>query len=218
MDYLWFLIILAPLAAAGLVKATFAKYNKVQTRGGRNAADIAREILDANGLHHVQVVEHPGNLTDHYDPRSQTVALSNSVYRSVAVGAIAVAAHEVGHAIQHATEYTPIKIRTSIFPLVNITSRVWIFVLLAGFMFEMMNLVWIAILLFSFGVLFQLITLPLEIDASSRAMKTITENGYLVGDEIDGARKTLTAAAFTYFVALVISVLQLLRLLSNARR
>ncbi|MCL2070946.1 MAG: zinc metallopeptidase [Oscillospiraceae bacterium] len=219
---IWFLLciaaVLLSLIASIMVKSTFGKYNKVRTKGGRTAAEIAREMLDDNGLHHVQVIKQPGTLTDHYNPRTEEVALSDAVYNKDTVGAIGVAAHEVGHAIQHAVNYTPVKIRHAIFPVVSITSRYWYIVLLAGVLMEMMQLVMLAIVLYAGGVLFQLVTLPVEIDASARALKTLTVKGYLVGNELNGARKTLWAAAFTYIAALIMSLMQLLRLLSRARR
>jgi len=219
LDSWWFLIaLILPLAAMLIIKATFARWNKVRTQGGRTAASIAREMLDANGLHDVEVIRHPGKLSDHYNPKTRTVALSDSVHDHDTVGAIAVAAHEVGHAIQHSTEYAPMKIRTAIYPLAAIGSKLWIWLFLAGGFLQIMNLIWVAIALFSFGVLFQLATLPLELDASRRAMNTLSSQGYLVEKEVGGARATLTAAAFTYIAALVASVIQLLRLLAMTRR
>jgi len=229
VDIWWFLCIgaiLLSVVASLMVKVTFARYNKVKTQSGRTAASIAREMLDDNGLTHVAIVKHPGNLSDHYDPRSQTVALSQSVHDNSTVGAIGVAAHEVGHAIQHASGYVPIKVRHAIFPIVNFGTRFWYFFLVAGLAAEWLSeefarfsgqLILIAILLYSFGVVFQLVTVPLEIDASRRAMKTISAKGYLVGREIGGARSVLTAAAFTYIAALVASLMQLLRLLARSR-
>jgi len=226
---IWFFLcigaILLSLIASLVVKATFNKYNRVQTRSGRTAAAIAREMLDDNGLHNVQVVEHPGTLSDHYDPRSQTVALSQAVYSNSTVGAIGVAAHEVGHAIQHATGYVPIKVRHAIFPVVSFSTRFWYILLIAGIFMEASDelmglggrLIMAAILLYAFGVVFQLVTLPLEIDASARAMRTITAKEYLVGKEVTGARKVLGAAAFTYLAALIASLMQLLRLLARTR-
>jgi len=218
--------ILLSVIASLMVKVTFNKYNKVTTKSGRTAASIAREMLDDNGLRHVAIVKHPGNLSDHYDPRNQTVALSQSVHDNCTVGAIGVAAHEVGHAIQHASGYVPIKVRHAIFPIVSFGTRFYYLFLVAGLMVEVLSeslaglgrqLILIAILLYAFGVVFQLITVPLEIDASRRAMKTISTKGYLVGNEISGARKVLTAAAFTYIAALVASLMQLLRLLARSR-
>jgi hypothetical protein len=219
---MWFFLtiaaILLALLAAGMVKMTFAKYNKVQSQNGRTAAQIAREMLDDNGLHHVEIQRVPGNLSDHYDPRAQVVALSESVHDKATVGAIGVAAHEVGHAIQHAVGYTPIKIRHAIFPVVSFGTRFWYILLIAGALLESMGLIWAAIGLYAFGVAFQLITLPLEVDASRRAMATISARGYLVGKEVGGARKVLTAAAFTYIAGLIMSLIQLLRLLAMMRR
>ncbi|MCL1881016.1 MAG: zinc metallopeptidase [Oscillospiraceae bacterium] len=221
-DPIWIFLtigaLLLSLIASGMVKSTFNKHNKVRTVGGRTAAQIAREMLDANGLSHVEIVKHPGTLSDHYDPRSQTVALSQSVHDNATVGAIGVAAHEVGHAIQHATGYVPIKIRHAIFPVVSFGTRFWYIFLIAGIFLEMMNLIYAAILLYAFGFVFQLITLPLEIDASARAMRTIVDKGYLVGNEVRGARKVLTAAAFTYLAAMIASLIQLIRLLMLTRR
>ncbi|MDR0222154.1 MAG: zinc metallopeptidase [Oscillospiraceae bacterium] len=219
---IWYILCIAAIIvsvfASVSVKATFGKYNGIRTRGGRSAAEIAREILDDNGLYHVKIVECPGDLSDHYDPRNQTVALSQTVHNNDTIGAVSVAAHEVGHAIQHARNYAPVKIRTAIFPLVSICSRFWYVVLLAGILLEMFQLVQAAIILFSVAVFFQFITLPVEFDASNRAMATIADKGYLNGDEIAGARKTLSAAAFTYIAALLVSLTQLLRLLASARR
>jgi hypothetical protein len=231
---IWFFLcvgaILLSFLASAMVKLTFNKYNQIQSRGGRTAASIAREMLDDNGLHNVAVVEHAGTLSDHYDPQSQTVALSQSVYNKSTIGAIGVAAHEVGHAIQHSSGYIPIKVRHAIFPVVNFGTRFWYIFLMAGLGLEWFaasqearaggitalssNLILVAILLYACGVAFQLITIPLEIDASNRAMRTISQKGYLIGDEIRGARNVLMAAAFTYIVA---SLMQLLRLLARTR-
>ena len=172
------------------VKGTFRKYNKMPSSRGMSAADIARQILDSNGLYNVQVTRVSGELTDHYDPRTNTVALSAPVYDSVSVGAIGVAAHEVGHAIQ--------------------------FIL--GIVFNMPILRGIGIGLFAAIVLFQLITLPVEFNASHRALATIKNQGILFGAEYTGAKKTLTAAAMTYVASLAVALLQLLRLIASSRR
>ncbi|MCL1866039.1 MAG: zinc metallopeptidase [Oscillospiraceae bacterium] len=218
----WFFLTIAALVlsliASFMVKATFNKYNKVKTQGGRTAAEIARRILDDNGLHHIAIVKHPGSLTDHYDPRSETVALSEAVYDKDTIGAIGVAAHEVGHAIQHATGYAPIKIRHAIFPVVSFGTKYWYFILLAGLVLEMANLIWLAIALYAFGVVFQIVTLPLEMDASNRAIKTLSANNYLVGKELNGAKSTLRAAAFTYLAAMIYSLVRLLYLVSRTRK
>jgi hypothetical protein len=214
----FFVILLLPLFAMFKVKATFAKWNKVRTQGGVTAVQIARELLDANGLHDVVIVRHPGNLSDHYDPRSRTVALSESVHDKDTVGAIAVAAHEVGHAIQHGTAYSPLKARSALVPIVNMGSKIWIFLIIASIFLEIAGLLWVGVGVMAFSVLFHLVTLPVELDASRRAMNALSTQGYLVGKEIGGARSTLSAAAFTYLAALIASVIQLLRLLALARR
>jgi hypothetical protein len=219
LDSWWFLIaLLLPIIAVLIIKGVFARWNRVNTQAGVSAAQVARELLDANGLHDVAIIKHPGNLSDHYNPKTRIVALSDSVHDKSTVGAIAVAAHEVGHAIQHATDYAPMKVRTAIYPLAAIGSRLWIWLFLAGGFLQMMGLIWLAIALFSFGVLFQLATLPLELDASRRAMSALSTQGYLVGKEVGGARQTLTAAAFTYIAALIASIIQLLRLIAMFRR
>jgi hypothetical protein len=214
----FFLVLLLPLFAMIKVKLTFAKWNRKQTEGGKTAVQIARELLDSNGLQHVEIVRNPGKLTDHYDPRSQTVALSEAVHDKSTVGAIAVAAHEVGHAIQHATDYTPLKARSTLVPVVNLCSRVWMFLIIASIFLEITGLLWFGVAVMSFSVLFHLVTLPVELDASRRAMAALSSQGYLVGKEVGGARSTLNAAAFTYLAALIASVIQLLRLLAMARR
>ena len=200
------------------VKGTFRKYNKMPSSRGMSAADIARQILDSNGLYNVQVTRVSGELTDHYDPRTNTVALSAPVYDSVSVGAIGVAAHEVGHAIQYAENYTPIRIRMAILPVAQFGSSAWILFFILGIVFNMPILRGIGIGLFAAIVLFQLITLPVEFNASHRALATIKNQGILFGAEYRGAKKTLTAAAMTYVASLAVALLQLLRLIASSRR
>lgn len=223
MDYyvVSFLLLLAFVFAIFTsfnVNSTFKKYSKVQSSRQTPAGVIARQILDSNGLYDVQVVRTSGHLSDHYDPRSNTVALSQSVFDSCSVGAIGVAAHEVGHAIQYAQGYTPIKIRMAILPVAQFGSNAWFFLFILGIIFNLPLLGEIGIVLFAFIVLFQLITLPVEFNASSRAIRTIDEQGILIGDELKGARKTLNAAAMTYVASLAVSLLQLLRLIASTRR
>lgn len=165
------------------VKGTFRKYNKMPSSRGVSAADIARQILDSNGLYNVQVTRVSGELTDHYDPRTNTVALSAPVYDSVSVGAIGVAAHEVGHAIQYAENYTPIRIRMAILPVAQFGSSAWILFFILGIVFNIPILRGIGIGLFAAIVLFQLITLPVEFNASHRALATIKNQGILFGAE-----------------------------------
>lgn len=200
------------------VKGTFRKYNKMPSSRGMSAADIARQILDSNGLYNVQVTRVSGELTDHYDPRTNTVALSAPVYDSVSVGAIGVAAHEVGHAIQYAENYTPIRIRMAILPVAQFGSSAWILFFILGIVFNMPILRGIGIGLFAAIVLFQLITLPVEFNASHRALATIKNQGYCSVRCIQVQRNMLTAAAMTYVASLAVALLQLLRLIASSRR
>lgn len=200
------------------VKSTFRKYNRMPSSRGVSAATIARQILDSNGLYNVQVTRVSGELTDHYDPRTNTVALSAPVYDSISVGAIGVAAHEVGHAIQYAKNYTPIKIRMAILPVAQFGSSAWILFFILGIVFNISLLRGVGIGLFAAIVLFQLIMLPVELNASSRALATIKDQGILFAEEYKGAKKTLTAAAMTYVASLAVALLQLLRLIASSRR
>lgn len=200
------------------VKSTFRKYNRMPSSRGVSAATIARQILDSNGLYNVQVTRVSGELTDHYDPRTNTVALSAPVYDSISVGAIGVAAHEVGHAIQYAKNYTPIKIRMAILPVAQFGSSAWILFFILGIVFNISLLRGVGIGLFAAIVLFQLITLPVEFNASRRALATIKDQGILFAEEYKGAKKTLTATAMTYVASLAVALLQLLRLIASSRR
>lgn len=195
------------------VKTTFSKYNRVRTISGTTAGTVARQILDMNGLYNVQIMRVSGELTDHYDPRTNTVALSDSTYDNATVGAIGVAAHECGHAIQYANGYTPIKIRQALYPVVSFCSGAWIWILMIGLFLEWLFAVEIAIAFYTVVVIFQLVTLPVELDASNRAISTLRDNMILTGDELVGAKKTLKAAAMTYIASFLTSLVQLLRLL-----
>ena len=188
------------LAASAKVKGTFAKYSKVHSTSGLTGAEAAQQILHMAGITDVSVVAVAGSLTDHYDPRTRQVALSQDVYGKTSVAAIGVAAHECGHAIQDAVNYAPLNIRTAIVPAANIGSTLsW--------------LLTVGILLFSLAVLFQLVTLPVEFNASARALKMLGDNRLIAQEEVKGAQKVLVAAALTYVAALAASVLQLLRLI-----
>ena len=204
------------------VQMTFSRFQQVRNRRGLTAADVARRILDANGLNYVQIQRVSGELTDHYDPRAQVVRLSDSVYDSTSVAAIGVAAHEVGHACQHAEDYVPLRIRSAIIPMTRIGSMLAMPVFILGLLFAQLSLygnmvgdvfMMLGILLFSLSTLFQLVTLPTEFNASARALKTLESYGILDGDELVGARSTLRAAALTYVAALASSLASLLRLL-----
>ena len=200
--------------AQSRVKSTYRRYSQVRSSRGVAGADIAREILQRNGLSNVGVEEVPGVLSDHYDPRSRTVRLSTDNFRNPSLAALAVAAHECGHAIQHATGYAPLRWRHTILPAANLGSgwMVWVLVM-AGLFFSYPPLVDAGILFFAGAVVFHIVTLPVEFNASSRALAILSNGGYLVGDENDGARKVLNAAAMTYVASAAMAVLQLARLL-----
>lgn len=216
IDY-WYLVLVVPtlilgMIAQSMVSSSFKKYSRVYSRTGYTASEVARQILSRNGLSHIQVVPIRGELTDNYNPQTQTVSLSESVYNSNSVASIGVAAHEVGHAIQHAKGYTPIKIRSAILPITNFGSSISPILILLGLVLGMNSLAIFGVILFSTVALFQLVTLPVEFNASKRALQTLKQDGILVGDELSGARKVLSAAAMTYVAALITSLANLLRL------
>ena len=223
LDSTYILVIIAFLLtmfASFGVKSTFNKYNKVHSGRGMTASMVARKILDANGLHNIRIERVAGDLTDHFSPKENVIRLSDSTYNSTSVAAIGVAAHECGHAVQHQVGYVPIKIRNSIVPIVNISNTLAMPIFLIGLILNMANLAMFGAILFGAVFVFQLVTLPTEINASRRAMKTLDSMYILEGDELKGAKKTLTAAAMTYVAAAASSALQLLRLLliANNRR
>lgn len=205
-------IVLSMIASAR-VKSTFAKYSAVSSVRGLTGAEVAQRILQYAGIQGVMVTRVSGELTDHYDPRTETVALSDSVYGSTSVSAIAVAAHECGHVIQHENQYVPLVIRTALVPVANFGSGISWFVILAGFIFSIHPLITFGIALFSLAVLFQIVTLPVEWNASSRALSVLWETGILDTSEGEKAKKVLQAAALTYVAAAAASILQLMRLL-----
>ena len=188
-------------------------YKKIRNHSGITGAEAAQRILRAAGITDVQVVPIRGSLTDHYDPRTKTVSLSEDIYGRNSLAAVGVAAHECGHAIQDAINYAPLNIRSAIVPAANIGSQLSWPLFIAGLIFSIRPLVTLGIVLFSLAVLFQLVTLPVEVNASSRALKMLESTGILGTDEKKGARKVLTAAALTYVAALAASILQLLRLI-----
>ncbi len=206
------------LICSARVKTTFAKYSKLNSKTHLQAWQVARQILDNNGLYDVAVVHISGHLTDHYNPKDKVLSLSDSVYSDSSLAAIGVAAHECGHAIQHAQGYVPIQIRSWLVPAANLGSRLYFYIFLAGLIFTLDFLVNAGIILFAFVVLFQLVTLPVEFNASSRAMKTLQSELILERDELPYARKTLNAAAMTYVASLTVSFTQLLRLIALANR
>lgn len=220
----YYLILVVPaiiisLIAQMKVQSTYSKYSKVFAKGSKTAKEVTRAILDMNGLQNVGIESVAGSLSDHYDPRSNVIRLSDSVRGDVSVASIGVAAHEAGHAIQYAKGYAPIKLRNTVLPVANLGSRLSVPLILLGILFSFDPLVTIGILLFSTVLIFQLITLPVEFNASRRAIKTLETNGILVGEELTGAKKVLSAAAMTYVAAVLVSAMQLLRLvLINRRR
>jgi len=213
---LWGMVIFS-LICQIRVKSTFSRYNMVRTVSGATAAEVARQILDMNGLYNVQIMRVAGNLTDHYDPRTNVVALSDSTFNNPTVGAVGVAAHECGHAIQHAVGYTPIKIRTALYPAVSFCSAAWFWVLAVGFFLEWAIAIEAGIAFYMIVVIFQLVTLPVEFDASNRAIRTLRDNNIMTGEELAGAKKTLGAAAMTYVASFLTSLIQLLRLILRAQ-
>lgn len=199
------------------VKSTFAKYSKVASDRGMTGYQAARLILDANGLNYVQIEAVAGELTDHYDPKADVIRLSQTVYGVQTAAAVGVAAHEAGHAVQHATGYLPIKIRSAIIPVTNIGSKLsWPLVLL-GILLSWKPVAMLGVILFSLSVVFQLVTLPVEFNASSRALAAL-ENSGMTTENVGAAKKVLTAAALTYVAALATSIANLLRLLSIVNR
>lgn len=230
----WTILVLIPAMIFAFyaqikVHSTFERYAKVHNRRGITGADAARRVLDAAGLYHVRVERVHGHLTDHYDPRENVIRLSDATYASTGIAAVGVAAHEAGHAVQHAVGYVPIKVRAAIIPMTRFGSMLAMPLFIIGMLFaggayagggigEILMLT--GILFFSFSTLFQLVTLPTEFNASARAMKALEDGGLLAADELPAAKATLSAAAMTYVAALASSLASLLRLILifNRRR
>lgn len=205
---------LIALWAQANITSTFNRYSKMYSRSGYTGKDVARMILDAYGLYDIPIEMTGGKLTDHYDPQRRVVRLSRDVYTGTSIASIGVAAHEIGHVIQHKEGYLPIKIRNSLVPVATIGSNASWFLFILGIFLSITPLVNIGIVLFSATVLFQIVTLPVEFNASNRAIAVLESKGILVGDEIKGARKVLNAAALTYVAAVITAISQLLRLLA----
>ncbi len=206
------------LAVQGWLKHTFSVNSQVPVRNGMTGAQVARRILDSNGLNEVPV--HPakgGALSDHYDPRRRGVFLSEPVYAGRSVAATAVAAHETGHAIQHAQSYVPMKARSALWPVAAFGSQAWFFLLLMGLVFQFTGLITLALIVFGFAVLFQIVTLPVEFNASRRAAQQLQALGLVTDGEAVGVRKTLSAAAMTYVAAALASIAQLIYFLGVFR-
>lgn len=226
-DWTWFAImipcLLLSLLSSAMVKSAFSKYSGVRNSRSMTGAQAAAELLRLNGVTGVTIERVSGNLTDHFDPRSNTIRLSESVYDAPTVAAVGVACHEAGHACQHAEGYFPNKLRSMILPVANIGSKLsWVLIAIGLLLPTRYDfVVTIGIVLYAAAVLFTVVTLPVEFNASSRALKTIKQNGLLSEAEYPGAKKTLTAAAMTYVASAATAILQLLRLvliLGNRRR
>ena len=215
-DWTYFLVLIGAvisMIASSKVKTTYAKYGRVASRNGLNATDAARSILDNAGLRHVRIERIAGNLTDHYSPKELVLRLSDTTYNSRSIAAIGVAAHECGHAIQHAKQYAPLNIRNAIVPVVNLGSKLSWPMILIGLLLGFTGFLDLGIILFSLTLIFQLITLPVEFNASSRALQILDDSNMLYDEELRGAKKVLSAAAMTYVAAAVASLLSLLRLI-----
>ncbi len=205
--------IIIAMYAQSKIKTTYNKYSKIGARRGYTGSQIARTLLDRNGLNEIDIELVRGNLTDHYDPRKKVLRLSNGIYNGHSIAAYGIAAHEVGHAIQHSKHYVPLQIRNLIAPVASIGAKfVWVFIIL-GFFMQNNNMIQYGILLYIGVVIFQVITLPVEFNASSRAIKQLDANNLLYAEEIPKAKKVLSAAALTYVAATLVAVAQLLRLL-----
>lgn len=217
MDY-WYIVLVLPaviftMIAQAMVNGTFNKYSKINSQRGLTGMEAARRILDANGLRHIRIEHISGNLSDHYDPKAGVIRLSDSVYASSSVAAIGVAAHEAGHAVQHGVGYLPIKIRSAIIPICNIGSSLAMPLILIGLFLSFEPLAMLGVLFFGLAVVFQLVTLPVEFNASRRALRIIDDCGMLDNTELKGSKKVLRAAAMTYVAALAVSLANFLRLL-----
>ena len=220
---IYFLVaMIVPMIAHGYLMSTFGRFKRKRASSGLTGHDVARRMLDRNGLYDVRIEITKGKLSDHYDPRSRTVRLSPDIHNTASVAAVSVAAHEVGHAIQHAEDFGPLKLRSALVPVVNISNRLGFIAILVGMFLDMFVIAQIGIILIAAIFIFQLITLPVEFNASTRAMSGMEDLNILHDpNEKRGARKVLTAAALTYVAALIVALMELLRwvaILNNRRR
>lgn len=218
MDLLYFLAIIIPIAAQIYVSYTYNRFKKVRNDFGLTGFDVAKKILEVNGLEKLYVVETQGKLTDHYDSSRKTIRLSSEVYHEESIAALAIAAHECGHALQDKEGYFFLRLRAMIYPIVSIGTKFAYVLLIIGFLFELMNMIIVAIALYGLGLVFQLITLPVEFDASKRALNMLRSLHICnqVGD--DGTGKMLRAAAFTYVAGVLSSALEIIRLIAIFNR
>ena len=218
----WTMILVIPGLLLGLwaqmrVSSAFRKYSAVHARSGMSAEDVARSMLNQAGCGNVSIRSVSGNLTDHYDPRNNTLRLSDGVYGSSSVAAIGIAAHECGHAMQQHEGYAPLVLRSALVPAVNLGSNLYFPIFLLGLLFSWEPLIYVGIACFALTLVFSLVTLPVEFNASGRALRVLDQQGYLSSEEMDGARAVLNAAAMPYVAAAISSLLQLVRLLVIAR-
>ena len=227
LDWTYIVLVLPAIIfamwASSRVNSTFQRYQGQYSSRGLTGAEAAQMVLQRNGVYGVRIERVSGNLTDHYDPRSNVIRLSDSVYGNTSTAAIGVACHEAGHAVQHAEHYLPVKIRTAIVPITNTGSRLSMPLILLGLLFGATSyffatLAYVGVACFALSTIFQLVTLPTEFDASRRALTAIEQGGMLSGEELQGAKKVLSAAAMTYVAALAVSITQLLRLMLLVNR
>ncbi len=227
IDFSYIILVLPAIIfsmwASKKVNSTFQQHQAQFSSRNITGAQAARRVLDSNGLNYIRIEQIAGNLTDHFDPTTNVIRLSNSVYNSTSTAAIGVACHEAGHAIQHATNYTPIKIRSAIVPITNLGSKlagplIFVGLILGAFIHFFTFFAYIGIICFALCTVFQLVTLPTEFDASKRALQIIEGQGLLLGNELEGAKKVLSAAAMTYVAALAVSLMQLIHYISILSR
>lgn len=201
------------IGAQIFINSTYSKYKGIENKKKMSGMEAARAILDKHGLNDIYVVETKGNLTDHYDPKRKVIRLSTDVFHKESIASVAVAAHECGHAIQDKENYTFLRIRSMMVPIVNLASYAGYFAIVIGIVMSALNLIWLGILMEAIILLFQLVTLPVEFDASKRALKEVEELGILDGEEMSGGKMVLTSAAFTYVASVLTAILELLRLI-----
>ena len=221
--YYWIILVpamLIALLAQINVSSTFNRYSRIASRRGLTGAQAAEEVLKAHGVYGVRITRVSGKLTDHYDPRTNTIRLSDAVYGSTSIASVGVAAHEAGHAVQYAQEYGPIKLRGAIIPVCNFSSQISILLIILGFALYSRPLFAVGVVLFAVAAFFQVVTLPVEFNASRRAIQSLRDTHMLDDQELRGAKKVLGAAAMTYVAALLVSIAHLLRyiLAFNSRR
>ena len=211
------LIIIIPLLAQLKIQSSYNRYKRVENSKKKSGFEVAREILDKNGLEDIYIVEIKGELTDHYDPTKKVVRLSTDIFHGETIAAAAVAAHECGHAIQDKESYTFLKIRSDIYPVVNVATIISYYIILLGFLMQAFQLIYLGIALTCCGLLFQVVTLPVEFDASRRALEKLQDYKIVDNSEFDGAKEVLTAAALTYVAGVLASMLQIFRLIFAAK-